>query len=79
MRDVEFFEVGEGVEAGDGGEPVGLDGEDFEVREGGDVLDVCLVGGSFLFGFCAPCGEADLELGDLVLAEPELLEIGERF
>lgn len=35
--------------------------------------------GSVLFGFCGRCGEADLELGDLVLAEPELLEVGERF
>lgn len=34
MGDVEFFEVGELVEAGDAGETVRLDGENFKVGEG---------------------------------------------
>ena len=33
MGDVEFFELGEGGEVGEGGDAVGLDGEDFEVLE----------------------------------------------
>ncbi len=42
MGDVEFFEVGEGFETIYLGETVRLDGEDLEVREGGDVLRGCL-------------------------------------
>jgi hypothetical protein len=35
---VKFFEGDEGGKAGDGGETIGLDREDFEVCEGGETL-----------------------------------------
>lgn len=55
-------------------EAVGLDGEDFEAGEGGEVL--C---GGFRKGEGWGERGKDLELGDLVLAEPEFFEGGEGF
>jgi hypothetical protein len=80
VRDVEFFEGGEGGEVGDGGEAVGLDGEDFEGGEVGEVLcDGVRTGEGWLGVGGGWRGVEDLELGDLVLAEPEFFEGCKRF
>ena len=80
VRDVEFFEGGEGGEGGDGGEAVGLDGEDFE---GGEVREVLCErirrDGGWLGLGGGWGGVKDLELGDLVFAEPEFFEGCKRF
>lgn len=41
MGEVELFEIGEVGEAVEGGEAIGLDGEDVEVCEGVQILGVC--------------------------------------
>jgi len=80
VRDVEFFEGGEGGEGGYCGEAVGLDGEDFEGGEGGEVLcERVRRDGGWLVLRWGWGGRADLELGDLVLAEPEFFEGVKRF
>jgi hypothetical protein len=54
---MQIFEIDEVLESGNGGQTVGLDGEEFEVGQSGEAAD----------------------FGDLVLAEPELLEVGQGF
>ena len=61
VRDVEFFEVEQGGEAGDSSKAVGFDIENFEHGEVGNVL------GCFSVGRGEERGATDLNFGDFVL------------